>query len=317
MVGSPAMPLTASTHFVRIDGDITARVRPAAGPPVLWIHGYTLDSGTWAELWDRLPGWSHVGIDLPGHGGSPPLAPDEGLPALAERVGRLAAELAAHHVVALSFGTTLALEVAARYPEVVRTLILGAPSVAGGPHDEPTRLRYRELVQEHRGAGPGPHLRGLWMQSSSEIFRYARHRPELWRQLWETVGRHRWCELRDGSMQRLLSHRQDDGLLRRISAETLLVLGEHEMAAFRISAARLRAVVPRCRTAEIRKAGHLCLLEAPDAAARLIGAHLAAGDAATEPDPHHRAFRRSATGGTPAPATTGPDSPDKINERKC
>jgi pimeloyl-ACP methyl ester carboxylesterase len=288
MVGRPSMTaVTAPTsHVVAINGDITARVRFAAAAPVMWIHGYTLDSGIWSRLWDLLPGWSHVGIDLPGHGGSPPLAPDEDLPALAERVGRLAVELGVRHLVALSFGTTLAIEIASRYPGMMQTLILGAPSLAGGPHDPDTRLQYRKLLQQHRQPRPGPHLRAIWMQDSSEIFRHARRWPELWQQLWETVGRHRWSELQDGSMQRLMSHHQDDALLQRITAETLLLVGEHEMPAFQACAAQIQAIVPRCRRVEIPAVGHLCLLEAPDTASTLIGAHLSASNATSaQPEP--------------------------------
>jgi 2-succinyl-6-hydroxy-2,4-cyclohexadiene-1-carboxylate synthase len=268
--------LGSTSRLVTIDGDIVARIRCAARGPVLWIHGYTLDSGTWVELWDRLPGWSHVGIDLPGHGDSPPLAPDADLPDLAERIGRLAVELGAQHLVALSFGTTLAVEIAGRYPGTIQTLVLGAPSLAGGPADLPTRLRYRELMQAHGRLGPGPHLGALWTQEASEIFRYARRRPQLWRLLCATVGRHRWPELRDGSMRRLLAHHQDDALLRRITAHTLLLVGEHEMSAFAACAARIEAVVSSCRRVDLPAVGHLCLLEDPDTAARLIESHLSA-----------------------------------------
>ena len=38
------------------------------GPAVVWIDGYTMDSTSWSELWGLLPGWRHLGIDLPGHG---------------------------------------------------------------------------------------------------------------------------------------------------------------------------------------------------------------------------------------------------------
>jgi pimeloyl-ACP methyl ester carboxylesterase len=39
---------------------MTTRLRfqeAGRGPAVLWIHGYTMDSSVWAELWERLPGW--------------------------------------------------------------------------------------------------------------------------------------------------------------------------------------------------------------------------------------------------------------------
>ena len=49
---------------------LSARVQPGSGPKVIWLHGYTLNSSVWLPLWRRLPGWTHIGIDLPGHGAS-------------------------------------------------------------------------------------------------------------------------------------------------------------------------------------------------------------------------------------------------------
>ncbi|GAA4971225.1 alpha/beta hydrolase [Pseudonocardia tropica] len=243
---------------------------------MLWIHGYTLDSGIWAALWDRLPEYTHVGIDLPGHGESAPLRREEGLGVLADRLGRIASGLGARHVVALSFGTIVAIELAARWTDTVRTLVLGAPALGGGPQDPVTQRRYREIIRCHRRSGPGKELRDLWLRRDSNVFRHASRDPSLWALLQSTVARHRWTELRDGSMHRLTAQTQDKALLRRITADTLLLLGEHEMPAFVASAARIRSAVRRSRRAEVPGTGHLCLLEDPDTAAALIGVHLSA-----------------------------------------
>ena len=92
--------------------DIAMIRADGGGDGVLWIHGYTLNAGIWAELWRLLPGWRHIGIDLPGHGRSAPLAPGETLRGLARRLNRLAAEQGVRHLVALSFGGMIALQMA-------------------------------------------------------------------------------------------------------------------------------------------------------------------------------------------------------------
>jgi pimeloyl-ACP methyl ester carboxylesterase len=86
------------------------------GPAVLWIHGYTMDSTLWRPVWDLLPGFRHIGVDLPGHGGFGPLRSDETLPSLAARIATQARALRARKVVALSFGSCVALENAAAEP---------------------------------------------------------------------------------------------------------------------------------------------------------------------------------------------------------
>ena len=92
------------------------------GPAVLWIHGYTMDSTLWHPLWDLLRGFRHIGIDLPGHGRSGPLSQDDTLPALAARIAEIARAEHAHGVVALSFGSCVALQLATAYPHLVSRL---------------------------------------------------------------------------------------------------------------------------------------------------------------------------------------------------
>jgi hypothetical protein len=69
---------------------ISARVVHNSQEKVLWIHGYTLDSSIWKHLWQHLPRWQHIAIDLPGHGLSAPIENGETLLTLADRIGELA-----------------------------------------------------------------------------------------------------------------------------------------------------------------------------------------------------------------------------------
>src|ERR1044071_7500718 len=86
------------------------RVGRGDGPKLLWIHGYTLDSSAWDELWPLIPGYMHVGVDLPGHGGSAGIEPGSTLIDLGKRLSALCEEQKIDHVVALSFGTIVALQ---------------------------------------------------------------------------------------------------------------------------------------------------------------------------------------------------------------
>src|SRR5262245_51575468 len=108
---------------------------PGESDKVLWIHGYTVDSTVWQDLWALLPGWHHIGIDLPGHGGSRQLQDGEDLPSLGRDLGQLALEHDVRHLVALSFGTVIALQIAIEFPTSFASMVLGAPALAGGPQD--------------------------------------------------------------------------------------------------------------------------------------------------------------------------------------
>ncbi len=244
------------------------------GRPVLWIHGYTMDSSLWQPLWELLPGFRHVAVDLPGHGRSGPLAPDVSLPALAACVAAVAREHEARDVVALSFGSCLALELALTEPAALDRLVLAAPTIAGAPAAPGTRERHRELTLLRRMAGPGPHMTGLWMTSPPDIFRGTERHPRLRARIAAVIDRHSWAELGNGAMSSITRHAHTDPMLARIRASTLVFAGEEDIAVFTASAARLAATVPACQVVTVPGAGHLCLLERPEEVAGPLRAHL-------------------------------------------
>jgi pimeloyl-ACP methyl ester carboxylesterase len=272
-----------TTGTVDAGDGIVVRCHGSAGPPVVWLHGYTMESRVWADLWRRLPGWTHVGIDLPGHGGSRPLAADERFPGLGRQVARVARDRGARHLVGLSFGSTVAVQAAIEAPEVWRSLVLGAPAVAGAPTDPGSAVRYGQLRTLYAEYGPGAHMTALWMASPPDIFRGAAGHPELWEALRTVIDRHPWRELADGAMASLTAHSQGTAELARIGARTLVLLGADDMPAFRYSAGVVTRSVPGSRAVEVPGAGHLCLLERPDLVAPVIDRHLRTAEAAVSP----------------------------------
>ena len=56
---------------------LCARFRPCVGnnlPVLVWLHGFLGDRDEWREVAASLPTFTHLFIDLPGHGGSAPEA---------------------------------------------------------------------------------------------------------------------------------------------------------------------------------------------------------------------------------------------------
>ncbi|WP_405088088.1 alpha/beta fold hydrolase [Microbispora sp. NBC_01389] len=245
-----------------------------AGPAVLWIHGYTMDSSVWERHWALLPGWRHIGVDLPGHGLSGPLRPGTSLPGLGAELIALARTHSASMIVAESIGSMIALQMAVDDPAAVRALIIGSPTIAGAPPEPGTGERYRALAALARLGASGAQLADLWMTSPPDIFRGTERHPELRARLRVIVSRHTWAELRNGAMHGLSRHVHTPEDLRGIRASTLVMAGEEDMSTFRSSAELLRATVPRCGTQTIPMAGHLCLIERPEITAPIIGTHL-------------------------------------------
>ncbi len=243
-----------------------------SGPAVLWIHGYTLDSSLWADLWQLLPGYRHIGVDLPGHGSSGPAPAGLTLPGLATELARLARAEDARRVVALSFGTIAALQLAIDAPDLVQRLVVGAPGI-GGCYADGVAERYRQLALLRRLAGPGERMADLWMTSPPDLFRGTERHPLLRRRVKEVVVRHDWAELMNGRFRLLTGHPQVEAL-GRITADTLVIIGDEDMPAYHENTRTLCRAVPRCRSHPVSAAGHLVLLERPAEVAAIIAGQL-------------------------------------------
>ncbi|MEM9490689.1 MAG: alpha/beta hydrolase [Myxococcota bacterium] len=254
---------------------ISGRVQPGPGDAVLWLHGYTLDATSWAEMWRLLPGWHHIGIDLPGHGASEPLRADSDLIAVGDRLGELCHVYNVRHLVALSFGTIASLQLLMQQPGLLSSAVLGAPAIAGGPTEPSMATVYFQMTMLFRMAGRTDALTRLWM--GSRAWRGVHSRPGLHDTLAAIVKRHRWDELSDpAKAAQLKEPAQAYEALEAIDTPLLLLLGEHEMPAFRQCADILEQRVASCRQVLLPDTDHLCMLQSPEPSALLIDEHLRA-----------------------------------------
>jgi len=123
------------------------------GQPVVLVHGLVITSLTLVPLAEAITGWAPVLVpDLPGFGlstgASKVLGVSELAAALAEWMRVAGASPA--HVVGNSFGSQIAVELAARFPRSVRSLTLVGPTLdpaARGFRDRAARL-FSDLPQE-------------------------------------------------------------------------------------------------------------------------------------------------------------------------
>lgn len=105
-----------------------------ASATVLLLHGFGGDHGNWDLLMGALPDDLRiVAPDLPGHGGSTREVGDGSAKAMARAVSALmdALPLERVHLVAHSFGATVAAAVAAGAPERIASLCVIAPPALG------------------------------------------------------------------------------------------------------------------------------------------------------------------------------------------
>lgn len=108
-----------------------AYARAGTGPPIVLVHGLGGASSNWSELAPLLATRHRVlAVDLPGHGGSEPLAAAHELDTFADAVAACIEreDVAPAVVIGHSLGGAVALRLAARRPELVSALVLAAPA---------------------------------------------------------------------------------------------------------------------------------------------------------------------------------------------
>jgi pimeloyl-ACP methyl ester carboxylesterase len=118
-----------TTDQIEVGGIRIAYRRAGTGPPLVLLHGGPLDSREWRRQLDGLSDdFTVVAWDMPGCGGSadPPehFRTRDYADCLAAFITALG--LAQPHVLGLSFGSGLALELYRWYPMIPRTLILAS-----------------------------------------------------------------------------------------------------------------------------------------------------------------------------------------------
>ncbi len=244
------------------------------GAPILFIHGLMLASESWrAQVAEFAPDHRVITFDLRGQGRSE-MTPDHlGLDALAEDAAALLDRLATGpvHVVAFSMGSFIAMRLAARHPDHVRSLTLIGPSADA---EEAANLpRYKLLIAIVRVFGPravtAPMMKILFGSTFLGDPAASTER-EHWRGVLRGLPRtlHRAAAASAG---RQAIH----DLLPLIRVPTLVVSGTEDRPVSPERAARVHQGIAGSRFAPVRAAGHAVMIERPREFNALLAAFLA------------------------------------------
>jgi len=244
------------------------------GQAILFIHGLMLASESWGEQVPRFAETHRViTYDLRGQGRSEKTRNGLGLDSLAEDAAALIEKLGGTraHVVAFSMGTFIAMRLAARRPDLVRSLTLIGPSADA---EEPSNLpRYRALIGFVRLFGTravtGPLMKILfgrtWLADPT-----VRSRRSHWRAAVASLPR---------SLHRAATasaHRQAvTDLLPAISAPALVVSGTEDRPISPDRARRVHHGIAGSRFVSVPNTGHAVMIEQADTFNDLLAAFLA------------------------------------------
>ncbi len=288
-------------------GEIFVRTAPAppGAEPALFVHGLGGSAANWTDLMDLLsrpdltrpgaPALSGEALDLPGFGYSP--APADGDYSLAARAAAVVALIEQRaswpvHLVGNSMGGAIATKIAARRPDLVRTLTLISPAL---PDLRPRLLPMRLALVSTPGVGrfimnkmqqlPADRRTDLTIMdlyADPQLLRPERRAEaiaEVMRR--DGLGYSRRGADRVGPRAMVSEYmRRGPGSLWRdaalVSAPTLVVHGSHDRLVNPVTAARAARTFRNCRAVVLPRIGHVAMMERPDLVAAEMREFLAA-----------------------------------------
>lgn len=250
------------------------------GEPVVFLHGFGLDSSMWDPQWQPFAArYGAIRYDLRGYGrsGLPagPYSHTDDLAALLEALGVESA-----HLVGLSMGGRIALRVAVREPALVRSLTLVDTALDGHGWSEDWLARWRRMADAAK-QGDGAGARRLWWEHP--LFDPARERADAAELLQTMISRYSGWHWRHQDPD--LDYSASAPRMAAISIPTLIVVGGRDLPDFQAIARRVAAEMPNAMLREIAEAGHMANMEAPAEFNELLLEHLRRCRAPAAPAP--------------------------------
>lgn len=247
---------------ISVEGGTIAFERVGEGPPLVLLHGGLSDHREWRMQIDDLSDrFTVVAWDTPGCGGSTDPPEPFRMPDYAARLAGFIETLGLDrpHVLGLSWGSTLALELYRRRPDLPRTLILTA-AYAGWAGSLPAASvadRLASSLHDLETKAPEDFVR-TWVPS---LFTdRASHQV-----IEDYVGVMAGFRPR-GVRQMLLAMAEADlsDVLPTIEVPTLLLYGEEDARSPLPVAEAMHRAIPRSELVVLPTVGHMSNLEAPD-----------------------------------------------------
>lgn len=228
------------------------------GTPITFLHGAMVSGWMWMGQVEALTHYHCLLPDYPGIGNSGDLqwvSCADTADRIAEMI-RTRCKGGSSHIVGLSLGGTIALHIAVRHPDVVRSLLISG--VPQGRISLPLRLFSRLMTRLYSypwGANVLAGVMGIPADESRQAFV-------------QTA-----MQTRPGVLDRIMDEIYDAPLpleLARASAPTLAVVGERDTAPAKRAVPHLCAVLPHSQGYQVPGVGHQWNAEQPELFTQMV-----------------------------------------------
>jgi pimeloyl-ACP methyl ester carboxylesterase len=250
---------TTETGYIPVPNGKLYYEIAGAGEPLVFVHGFTLDTRMWDDQWEVFAEtYLVVRYDVRGFGRSDvPSSSYANYVDLDAVVQHL--ELERPHVVGLSMGGGIAIDYAVNFPEGLRSMTMIDSSLGG--------YAFPESFRASVSFGPIAKEQGLkaaidaWL--AHPFFVPAAERPAVLARLNEIVGAYHGYAWRDPPFASRPSAPSAAERLGEVRVPTLVIVGERDIPEFRDVAKLMADNIAGAKLVIVRGAGHMSNMESP------------------------------------------------------
>ena len=244
--------------------------RQGRGPSVLLVHGVGGDSGNWAAIAEQLrTRFDVIAMDVRGHGRSDLITEPVDARELARDAVQVLDEagVAQCRVVGFSLGGAIALALTLDFPERVEKLAVIGTVCGRTPEEKARALERVEFLKQHGSGALAEANRERWF---TDAFRKA-HPDIVDRRVAQVVG----CDPASYLHAfRVFCTAEFADRLGEIHVPTLIITGEHDVAATPRMARLMAERIGKGETHVLTGLRHSLLIEAPEQVGALLEAFL-------------------------------------------
>lgn len=250
-----------------VNGTTLHYLEKGTGQPLVFLHGFPLDSRMWnAQIDDLSSRWRVIAPDFRGFGHSSPGGPFTA-PSLADDIYALLAGLGALPCVlaGLSMGGYVAMNYARKYPDTLRGLILVDTKDAGdSPEQRENRNRMIEVARTKGSPAIAEMMLGKLLSPDT-----LEHRPaqvKLLREIMEACP----AQTIEHALVALRDRPDMTAELPKFLLTTLIIVGDADVLTPPSIAQGMKSRIAQSQLALIKGAGHMAPMEQPSQVNRAI-----------------------------------------------
>ncbi len=227
--------------------------------PIIFIHGVGLSKEIWEPQINFFKDYTTLVYDLLGHGKTPLKKSKVNFKDFTKQLVRLIKELNLNkiHLVGFSMGALIARHFASEHSDKLSSLIIHG-SIYKRTEEQKRVVRNRfEVAKMNKPASKQTALR-RWLSEE-----FLKNNPDIYKKIYSILEQNKRLDFLK-CYEIFVNYIDDDNLLKKINANTLITTGENDVGSTPEMSRNLSKMIQKSKFTEIKKGKHLCSIECAD-----------------------------------------------------